>query len=336
MRRQSDSTISFEELNHADYTETVLSPEDIALKREIEAIVQEAIGTLTETDRKLVEGRYIDGASYDQLQVESGLSYAAIANRLKRAKQQLRRRIERLLGGMAILPGRTLIRGGIEIVKLSVKTKLAAVGIVALIGIGGGVWYQYAFESEPVVVNEPGISQPEAFREDASPEIEQASSPKNITAEEGKQLDAAIEWLKALDETSEGQAEPSEAQTRRVKQIQDGDESDNSIPDLRLMDEKKTTSQPTETEAVLDVMLDWPASGLYYISDILLYRPDIIDGYEDPAGIRAKFEAAVAKNPYETLTQIDPRDPDSGAIVRTRDGRFIPAYIYFSDEYGGQ
>ena len=80
LRRQSDATISFEELDHANYTETVLSPEDIALKREIEAIVQEAIGTLTETDRKLVEGRYIDGTSYDQLQVESGLSYAAIAN----------------------------------------------------------------------------------------------------------------------------------------------------------------------------------------------------------------------------------------------------------------
>ena len=220
--------------------------------------------------------------------------------------------------------------------KVSVKTKLAMVRVVAVIGIGGGALYYHTFELNPVVVNEPGISQPEAFTEDASPEIEQASSPKNITAEEGKQLDAAIEWLKALDETSEGQAEPSEAQTGRVKQIQNGDESDNSIPDLRLMDKKKTASQPTETEAVLDIMLDWPAPGLYYLSDVLLYRPDIIDGYEDPADIRAKFEAAVAKNPYATLTQIDLRDPDSGAIVRTRDGRFIPAYIYFSDEYGGQ
>ncbi len=118
IRRQSDSMTSFEEMNHADFMETVPTPEEIALKREIEAVVREAIGALKETDRKLVEGRYIEGASYDQLQVESGLSYAAIANRLKRAKQQMRRRIEKLLGGMAILPGRTFIWGGIETVKL--------------------------------------------------------------------------------------------------------------------------------------------------------------------------------------------------------------------------
>ena len=151
LRRQSDSTTSFEEMNDADVTETAPSAEEIALKREVEAVVQEAIGALTETDRKLVEGRYIDGASYDQLQVESGLSYAAIANRLKRAKQQMRHRIEKLLGGMAILPGRTLIRGGIETVKFSVKTKLAAVGVLAVLGIGGGVLYHHTFESEPVV-----------------------------------------------------------------------------------------------------------------------------------------------------------------------------------------
>ena len=151
LRRQSDSTTNFEAVNDADFAETASSPEEIALKREVEAVVREAIGALQETDRKLVEGRYIDGASYDQLQVESGLSYAAIANRLKRAKQQLRRRIEKLLGGMAILPGRTLISGGIETVKLSAKTKLAMVGVVAVLGIGGGVWYHHTFESNPVV-----------------------------------------------------------------------------------------------------------------------------------------------------------------------------------------
>ena len=109
LRRQSDSTTDFEAVNDADFSETAPSPEEIALKREVEAVVREAISALQETDRKLVEGRYIEGASYDQLQAESGLSYAAIANRLKRAKQQMRRRIEKLLGGMAILPGRTFM-----------------------------------------------------------------------------------------------------------------------------------------------------------------------------------------------------------------------------------
>ena len=169
LRRQVDLTTDFDALNDIDFAETAPSPEEIALKREIETLVREAIGALKETDRKLVEGRYIEGASYDQLQVESGLSYAAIANRLKRAKQEIRRRVEKLLGGMVILPGRTLILGGIETVKLSVKTKLAAVGVAAVLGIGGGsALYHHTSESNPVsesqsaTVNTPGVSETEA------------------------------------------------------------------------------------------------------------------------------------------------------------------------------
>ena len=172
LRQRNDSTTSFEAMNHADFVKTAPSPEEMALKREVETVVREAIGALQETDRKLVEGRYIEGASYDQLQVESGLSYAAIANRLKRAKQQMRRRIEKLLGGMAILPGRTFIWGGIETVKLSVKTKLAMVGVVAVIGIGGGgVWYHHTSESNPVIVNGQRGSESETANELTTDEI---------------------------------------------------------------------------------------------------------------------------------------------------------------------
>ena len=220
LRHQSDLTTDFETVNDEDFTETAPSPEDIALKREVEAVVREAIGALQETDRKLVEGRYIEGASYNQLQVESGLSYAAIANRLKRAKRQMRRRIEKLLGGMVILPGRTFIWGGIETVKFSVKTKLAAVGVAAVLGIGGGVWYHHTLESNPVVVNKQGGSEPVT---EVSTQTEQASAPNSITAEEGEELDAAIALLKALDETVEGQAEPSEAQSGMVEQPPNGD-----------------------------------------------------------------------------------------------------------------
>ena len=123
LRRRNNSAVNLETVSCAAFMKTPPTPEEIALKREIEVVVREAIGALQETDRKLVEGRYIEGASYDRLQVESGLSYSAIASRLKRAKQQMRRRIEKLLGGMAVLPGRTFIWGGIEAVKLSVKDK---------------------------------------------------------------------------------------------------------------------------------------------------------------------------------------------------------------------
>ncbi len=168
-RRRSDSTTHFEAANDTDFAEAAPSPEDIVLKAEIETVVRQAISTLQETDRRLMEARYIEGVSYDQLRVESGLSYAAVANRLKRAKQEVRGRIEKLLGGVVILPGRTFILGGIEAVKFSMKAKFAAVGVAAVIGVsGGGVLYHQAFESNPAAVNEQAILTANAVTGDSS------------------------------------------------------------------------------------------------------------------------------------------------------------------------
>ena len=197
LRRQSGSMTCFEATNDTDFAEVAPSPEDIALKAEIEAVVQPAIGTLQETDRRLMEARYIEGASYDRLQVESGLSYAAVANRLKRAKRDIRCRIEKLLGCVAILPGRTFILGGIEAVKLSVKAKLAMVGVAAVIGIGGGgVVYHHAFESNPVEVNEQAISAANAVTGDSSTDtvhrtngVSSNNSPTNGAADEANRLE---------------------------------------------------------------------------------------------------------------------------------------------------
>ncbi len=172
LRRRSGSTTRFETTNDTDFAEVSPSPEEIILKAEIETVVRQAISALQETDRRLMEARYIDGASYDQLRVESGLSYAGVANRLKRAKREIRCRIEKLLGCVAILPGRTFILGGIEAVKLSVKAKLAAVGVAAIIGIGGGgVVYYHAFESNPVGVNAQAISEPNTATENSSTKV---------------------------------------------------------------------------------------------------------------------------------------------------------------------
>ena len=205
LRRRSSSTTRFEATNDIDCAEVAPSPEDIALKTEIETVVRQAISALQETDRRLMEARYIDGASYDQLQVESGLSYAAVANRLKRAKQEIRYQIEKLLGGVAILPGKTFILGGIETVKLSIKAKLATIGVAAVIGIGGGgVVYHHAFESNPVGVNAQAISEPNTATENSSTKVvHQAdttsdnSSPMNDasipTADEANRFEIATD-----------------------------------------------------------------------------------------------------------------------------------------------
>ena len=73
LRRRGEPATSVEAVKDTDFIETAPSAEDIVLKAEIETIVRKAIDGLKETDRKLMEARYIEGASYDELREESGL-----------------------------------------------------------------------------------------------------------------------------------------------------------------------------------------------------------------------------------------------------------------------
>ena len=172
LRRRSESVTSLEAIKSSDFTDAAPSAEAIVLKAEVEDIVRKAINGLKETDRKLMEAHYIDGASYDELRDESGLSYAAIANRLKRAKREVRRRVRRLLGGVMIVPGRTFIWGGFETVKSSVKAKLAAVAVTAAIGIGGGgVLYHHTSQLGPIVVNDQEAPKARMVAMDSSTDI---------------------------------------------------------------------------------------------------------------------------------------------------------------------
>lgn len=172
LRRRSELVASLEVVKSSAFSETAPSAEDIVLKAEVEDIVRKAINGLTETDRKLMEGHYIEGASYDELRAESGLSYAAIANRLKRAKREVRRRVRKLLGGVMVLPGRTVIWGGIETVKLSAKMKLATVAATAIIGIGGGgVLYHHTSQLEPVVANKQKAQKAQTAMVDSSTDM---------------------------------------------------------------------------------------------------------------------------------------------------------------------
>lgn len=172
LRRRSESVASLEAVKRSDFSETAPSAEDIVLKAEVEDIVRKAINGLKEIDRKLMEAHYIEGASYDELRDESGLSYAAIANRLKRAKRVVRRRVRRLLGGVMIVPSQKFIWGGFETVKLSVKVKLTAVAVTAAIGIGGGsVLYHHTSQLGPIVVNEQEMSEARMVAMDSSTDI---------------------------------------------------------------------------------------------------------------------------------------------------------------------
>ena len=101
----------------------------------------EAVRSLPKMDRELIEGFYLDDLSYKALQGRHSLSEAAVRMRLLRARQKVRERVKELLSASAVFRWRkVLTRGGLEAMKLGMKTKLviAGVGILTLLG-GVGV-----------------------------------------------------------------------------------------------------------------------------------------------------------------------------------------------------
>lgn len=154
------------------------SPEEMALRQELREIVWQAINSLLEIDRRLIEARYLENASLKQLQADYGLSYCAIAGRLKRAKQKVRETVQKLLGGFCALPGREILEklflGGIEAVKLSLKAKLVAVATIAVLGFGGaGVWHWHSKPApqKTIVVHQQEMKSKKVTSASATPKV---------------------------------------------------------------------------------------------------------------------------------------------------------------------
>jgi RNA polymerase sigma-70 factor (ECF subfamily) len=147
-QRKRENHLSFDELPKATSVYTP-SLEETFLKQEFLKVVRQAIDSLQKIERKLLLARYLENASLEKLQEEYGLSYFSVAHRIERAKRKVRETVQKLLGGFCALPGREIMEkiflGGIEAVKLSLKTKLVTVGVAVMLGLGGvGVWHWHS------------------------------------------------------------------------------------------------------------------------------------------------------------------------------------------------
>jgi RNA polymerase sigma-70 factor (ECF subfamily) len=215
LRRQRENHLSFEEIKVAETAKMAPSPEEMALRQEFREIVWQAINSLLEIDRRLIEARYLENTSLKQLQADYGLSYCAIAGRLKRAKQKVREIVQKVLGGFFALPGQEVLEkiflGGIEAMKLSLKIKLVTVSAVVMLGLGGaGVWLWHSNEApqkhimaqqdvkekkvaSAMATSRVQISKPTSKVLKAQPvKSSQSSRKENISGEEQKQFERLL------------------------------------------------------------------------------------------------------------------------------------------------
>jgi len=125
---------------HDDLTSKESSADEVLILRETLANVMEAIDNLPESERVLLKEHYLDEVSYDELEVRHGVSAKAIVMRLVRARQKVRDQLEKTLAVFVAFfhdHVESILTGGMEIVKVSVKTKLIVGGIAVMLATGG-------------------------------------------------------------------------------------------------------------------------------------------------------------------------------------------------------
>ena len=137
LRKQRVNNIPIDEVDE----HTLQTPDSLdagLIRDEQRAIIRGALESLSEKDREIVQGYYLDGASYDELTRAHGLSYKAISFRLSRAKRKLSKRLRHLLTGVFVSPATTLKQicsGGLTVMKVGTVPKIT-VSAAAIIGLG--------------------------------------------------------------------------------------------------------------------------------------------------------------------------------------------------------
>jgi RNA polymerase sigma-70 factor, ECF subfamily len=109
----------------------------------------ESIDKLSAKESDLLKSRYLEGASYEELQAKHGLSYKVVTMRLIRARNKVRAQLKNLLYAISMFPlqkiGKELaIKGVLEAMKIGIKTKILVAGALAVLVLGGTgttIWY---------------------------------------------------------------------------------------------------------------------------------------------------------------------------------------------------
>jgi RNA polymerase sigma factor (sigma-70 family) len=134
--------------------ETPLADETLILQETL-AKVMKAIDELPKSESQLLKERYLDDDSYDEMETRHGLSHSILAMRLFRAREKVRQRVEKLLASIGIFSWQDalekMLLGGVEAMKISAKVKIIAIGVGAVLILGGAgviLWHHQTTQEE--------------------------------------------------------------------------------------------------------------------------------------------------------------------------------------------
>lgn len=213
-----------EAANEAGASSLEDSLEDRLIWQEKVDRVLEAIESLPEIDRALMEDFYLEDVPYRTLQKRYYLSKAAVRMRLFKAREKVRERLKELFSGAVAFPWRNItkilfMKGGLEAVKIGMQTKLIAGGVVFLLALGGiGTlfWRSHQLRQEIELsksaarasVREISTISPASLLATNSPAADQTGSEPADEQDwemSEEEVAEALAWMDTLEEYSETQ-----------------------------------------------------------------------------------------------------------------------------------
>lgn len=197
--------------------ETPPVDEEMVLRETISRVMQ-AVDELPPIEGQLLRERYLDDSSYADLQARHGLSYKAVTMRILRARRKVRERVEKLFSGVAAFPWHKVLMGGMEAVKMGIKTKLAVIGISALLVFGGALIWHYHQSPQAVPNSEAAVQKPvetsvvtpvlsrrssDSVADGYSKTSQEEQEDENLTKNQAEEL---LLWLDSLETEDQAQS----------------------------------------------------------------------------------------------------------------------------------
>jgi len=160
LRKKQETFVQLDE----DMIYETPSADELLILQETLAKVMKAIDELPKSESQLLKERYLDDASYDDLEAKHGLSHSVLAMRLLRARQHVREKIKLLPGVLALSwqdAARKMLIGGTGAMKITVKVKIIAIGVAVVLVLGGTgvvIWHthQSAQETQNSAISQTG------------------------------------------------------------------------------------------------------------------------------------------------------------------------------------
>ena len=149
------------------------TPHDILMRNERRERLASAMGRSRPDDRDILRARYMEDASYEELQNRYNLSYSAVGFRLHRAKARLRKILGTTIAALiaAFGPFKRAAWGGVLFMSNTAKIAVGAAALACGLLIGGYLWMNAA-EKPPA---QPGLTLEQQSPRVARPDTQSAA-----------------------------------------------------------------------------------------------------------------------------------------------------------------